>query len=107
MGSEMCIRDRDNTPLPKLSFVNQRQQWVIGDRVITSGDDGFLPRGLEVGFVVQGKNGGMRVRLSSHSSPVDWVWVSPYQRLAAPEDAEISEDAVSADTADVEATSSP
>lgn len=100
----------DNTPLPKLSFVNQRQQWVLGDRVITSGDDGFLPRGLEVGFVVQGENGGMRVRLSSHSSPVDWVWVSPYQRLEAPEDSENPEnpeDAVRADTADMEASNSP
>lgn len=82
----------DNTPFPKLSFVNQRQKWVLGDRVITSGDDGFLPRGLEVGIVVQGKNGGLRVRLSSHSAPVDWVWVSPYKKLIAPEETVSPED---------------
>lgn len=76
----------DNTPLPKLAFVNERNDWLLGHRVITSGDDGFLPRGLEVGTVVRGANGGLRARLSSHSIPVDWVWVSPYAKLAAPED---------------------
>ena len=75
----------DNTDLPKLSFINQRENWGLGDRVFTSGDDGFLPRGLEVGRVVQGKSGGLRVRLSSDSNPVDWVWVSPYKRLADPD----------------------
>ena len=96
----------DNTPFPKLSFVNQRQTWVIGDRVITSGDDGFLPRGLEVGFVVQGENGVLRVRLSTHTSPVDWVWVSPYQRLAAPEKSEDPEDTIDADVVNVGASNS-
>ena len=74
----------DNTPLPKLSFINQPDDWGIGDRVITSGDDGFLPRGLNVGQVVKGKAGDLRVRLSSQTSPVDWVWVSPYKRILAP-----------------------
>ena len=76
----------DNTELPKLSFVNQRENWGLGNRVITSGDDGFLPRGLEVGMVVRGNNGGLRVRLSSQSLPIDWVWVSPYKQFAAPEE---------------------
>ena len=75
----------DNTDLPKLSFINQRENWELGDRVVTSGDDGFLPRGLEVGRVVQGKSGGLRVRLSSDSNPVDWVWVSPYKQLTDPD----------------------
>lgn len=96
----------DNTPFPKLSFVNQRQKWVLGDRVITSGDDGFLPRGLEVGVVVQGKSGGLRVRLSSHSSPVDWVWVSPYKKLIAPKEPVNLEDNSVADN-EVEATNTP
>ena len=76
----------DNTPLPKLSFVNQREGWGLGNRVITSGDDGFLPRGLDVGIVVRGNSGGLRVRLSSQSTPIDWVWVSPYKRFVTPED---------------------
>ena len=76
----------DNTALPKLSFVNQVEDWTIGARVITSGDDGYLPRGLNIGTVVRGKNGEFRVQLSSDSMPVDWVWVSPYRRFVAPED---------------------
>ena len=74
----------DNSPLPKLSFINQRENWSLGDRVITSGDDGSLPRGLQVGEVVRGDAGGLRVRLSSRSAPLDWVWVSPFQKLKPP-----------------------
>jgi len=54
----------DNTSQPKLSFINQRENWAIGDRVISSGDDGALPRGLDIGVVIRGKNGEMRTRLS-------------------------------------------
>lgn len=78
----------DNSPLPKLSFVNQRENWMAGDRVISSGDDGSLPRGLQIGEVVGGKGGGLRVRLSSRSEPLDWVWVSPYQKISAPQETE-------------------
>lgn len=76
----------DNSANPKLSFVNQRENWAVGDRVITSGDDGSLPRGLRVGEVIQGKDGGLRVRLSSQSAPLDWVWVSPFEKLTPPPD---------------------
>jgi len=81
----------DNSPLPKLSFVNQSESWALGDRVISSGDDGALPRGLEVGTIVPGESGGLRVRLSSHSGALDWVWVSPYERLAPPPEKEPDE----------------
>ncbi len=80
----------DNTPLPKLSFMSQRENWIAGDRVISSGDDGFLPRGLQVGHVVNGENGGLRVRLSSGSAQLDWVWVSPYHKIKAPSDGELT-----------------
>jgi len=74
----------DNSPLPKLSFVNQRENWSVGDRVISSGDDGALPRGLQIGVVVRGEAGGFRVQLSSRSEPLDWVWVSPFEKITAP-----------------------
>lgn len=74
----------DNSPLPKLSFINQRENWMVGDRVISSGDDGFLPRGLQIGEVVRGDRGGFRVQLSSLSQPLDWVWVSPFEKLTTP-----------------------
>lgn len=81
----------DNTSEPKLSFVNQRENWAIGDRVISSGDDGALPRGLEIGVVVSGKDGEMRIRLSGYTAQLDWVWVSPFEKIEAP--AEVTEEA--------------
>jgi len=78
----------DNTAQPKLSFINQRENWAFGDRVISSGDDGALPRGLEIGHVVQGENGDVRIRLSSHSARLDWVWVSPFEKIIAPSEEE-------------------
>jgi len=74
----------DNTAQPKLSFINQRENWAVGDRVISSGDDGALPRGLAVGTVVRGESNEMRIDLSSHSAPLDWVWVSPFEKIDAP-----------------------
>jgi rod shape-determining protein MreC len=74
----------DNSDNPKLSFINQPENWSLGDRVITSGDDGFLPRGLDVGKVIQGEAGELRVSLSSQSAPTDWVWVSPFKKLKPP-----------------------
>jgi len=83
-SSATAILAGDNSDTPKLSFINQPENWSLGDRVITSGDDGFLPRGLDVGKVIQGEAGELRVSLSSQSAPLDWVWVSPYQKLKPP-----------------------
>ena len=82
----------DNTPLPKLAFVNQRENWRLGDRVISSGDDGALPRGLQIGEVVRGDAGEFRVQLSSRTDPIDWVWVSPFEKLTAPQETDDDSD---------------
>jgi len=74
----------DNTESPRLSFMSQRLEWKVGDRVISSGDDGSLPRGLAVGTVIQDESGELRVNLASHASPIDWVWVSPFMPIAPP-----------------------
>lgn len=81
----------DNSPLPKLAFINQRDKWVSGDRVITSGDDGSLPRGLNVGEVVRTQSGDLRVKLSSHKAGLDWLWVSPYEKIIAPTESQSKE----------------
>ncbi len=86
----------DNSPLPKLAFINQREKWMAGDRVISSGDDGSLPRGLQVGEVVRAEGRGLRVRLFSRSAPLDWVWVSPFEKIAVPVETEVETDEESA-----------
>ena len=80
----------DNSEQPRLAFISQPENWRAGDRVISSGDDGALPRGLEVGVVVIDKAGGLRVELSSCSDVLDWLWVSPYKRVEAPSENESS-----------------
>jgi rod shape-determining protein MreC len=79
----------DNTDYPRLAFVSQPQNWRAGDRVISSGDDGALPRGLEVGVVVIDEmGGGLRVELSNRAEALDWVWVSPYKPIEVPSNSE-------------------
>jgi len=45
-----AILSGDNTGAPSLEF-RRDGDWQIGDRVVTSGDDGTLPRGLPIGEV--------------------------------------------------------
>lgn len=78
----------DNKDQPRLAFVNQPENWRTGDRVISSGDDGALPRGLDVGVVVLDEAGGLRVQLSRGAEALDWLWVSPYKRVEAPSESE-------------------
>ncbi|GGX60572.1 hypothetical protein GCM10011309_08010 [Litorimonas cladophorae] len=80
----------DNSPRPKLDFINQAENWAEGDRVISSGDDGALPRGLAVGVVMIDETGAMRVDLSSASAATDWVWVSPYKPIEPPAEDEVT-----------------
>jgi len=78
-----------NTMRPKLEYVALSADWQIGDRVITSGDGGVLPRGLQIGTVVQARSGGFAVELFYMQKPIDWVWVYPYEPIPAPESADL------------------
>ena len=97
----------DNSPLPKLAFINQRESWMAGDRVISSGDDGFLPRGLQIGEVVRGDGDSFRVQLSSRSEPLDWVWVSPFEKFTAPQEADEAKDVNIGSEAETETAETP
>ncbi|WP_417495211.1 rod shape-determining protein MreC [Maricaulis sp.] len=76
----------DNTSFPRLDYVGRDADIQPGDRIVSSGDDGILPRGLPVGEAVEARDGSWRVRLYSDQAPVDFVWVWPYQRIEAPVD---------------------
>ncbi len=76
----------DNSPFPRLEYVGRQPDIQNGDRIVSSGDGGVLPRGLPVGEAVATRDGGWRVRLYSAQAPVDFVWVWPYQRAFAPEE---------------------
>jgi len=81
----------DNSTRPRLSFISERLEWKVGDQVITSGDDGSLPRGLRIGDVIRLGDDELRVQLASQENPIDWVWVSPYEPITAPPETESDE----------------
>ena len=43
--------------------------------MLTSGDGGVFPRGLPVGTVVRGLDGGWHVALDSDAAPIDYVQI--------------------------------
>ena len=78
-----AILTGDNTDFPSLSYVSNTDDWKVGDTVVTSGDDGVLPRGLPVGRVRAEKTGNLKVDLNVDGTRVDWVLVIPFERIAA------------------------
>jgi len=56
-----AILSGDNTGAPSLEF-RRDGDWQIGDRVVTSGDDGTLPRGLPIGEVYAAGPAAMRCK---------------------------------------------
>jgi rod shape-determining protein MreC len=68
-----AILTGDGGPNPALSFLRTHDAPQAGDRVLTSGDGGVLPRGLAVGSVVKEADGVWRVALDSDAEPIDFV----------------------------------
>ncbi|HEY1427820.1 MAG TPA: rod shape-determining protein MreC [Caulobacteraceae bacterium] len=70
-----AILSGDGGGSPKLDYVRSALGLKEGDRVLTSGDGGVFPRGLPVGTVVRGFDGGWRVALDSDAAPIDYVQI--------------------------------
>ncbi|HZC15741.1 MAG TPA: rod shape-determining protein MreC, partial [Caulobacteraceae bacterium] len=68
-----AILTGDGSDQPMLDYLRGPDPVKPGDRILTSGDGGLLPRGLPVGGVVQGLDGNWRVRLDSDDGPIDLV----------------------------------
>ncbi|QBX37639.1 rod shape-determining protein MreC [Brevundimonas sp. S30B] len=69
----------DGSGGPRLDYVRGDASMQAGDRVLTSGDGGALPRGLPVGVVASGVDGRWRVKLFSDRGPIDYVRVLLFQ----------------------------
>jgi rod shape-determining protein MreC len=81
-----AILTGDGGANPKLSYMRGADPLKAGDRVLTSGDGGVLPRGLPVGVAVVGLDGEWRVRLDSDDAPIDFVRIlkfTDFSQLAA------------------------
>jgi rod shape-determining protein MreC len=68
-----AILQGDGGPNPKLDYLRGQAPVKEGDRVITSGDGGVIPRGLPVGTAVPGLDGRWRVVLAADKAPIDFV----------------------------------
>ena len=94
---------------PSLAFVARGADWQDGDLVVTSGDEGVLPRGLPVGVVKQRGADTRNVVLATDGEPVDWVWVYPFKPVQSPEDdpADVMPDEGEDKSAPLDAAASP
>jgi rod shape-determining protein MreC len=68
-----AILTGDGGPNPKLEYLRGVDPIQQGDRVVTSGDGGVVPRGLPVGAAVKGLDGRWRVVLFADQSAIDYV----------------------------------
>jgi rod shape-determining protein MreC len=68
-----AILTGDASSTPKLDYLRGADPIKEGDRILTSGDGGMIPRGLPVGTAVKGLDGSWRVRLDADETSIDFV----------------------------------
>ncbi|RAK51245.1 rod shape-determining protein MreC [Phenylobacterium deserti] len=68
-----AILTGDGGPNPRLEYLRGQDPVKEGDRVLTSGDGGVMPRGLPVGVVVKGLDNKWRVVLAADRAAIDFV----------------------------------
>jgi len=79
-----AIMQGNSSGAPTLKFVGDGD-WIAGDEIVTSGDDGILPRGLPIGQVSGAAPDKLRVTLNVKEA-IDWMWVQPFTPIASPEE---------------------
>ena len=77
-----AILTGDGGPNPKLEYLRGVDPIQQGDRVVTSGDGGVVPRGLPVGAAVKGLDGRWRVVLFADQSSIDYVRILLFKDFA-------------------------
>ncbi len=91
-GEARALLIGDNSTAPRLEFVNRGAVLEEGERIVTSGDGGLLPRGLPVGVAAPASGVAWRVRLYSAGQPIDMIWVYPFTPLPQPVSEPITEE---------------
>jgi rod shape-determining protein MreC len=77
-----AILTGDGGPNPKLDYLRGVDPIKEGDRVVTSGDGGVVPRGLPVGAAVKGLDGRWRVVLFADDTAIDYVRILLFKDFA-------------------------
>jgi len=74
-----AILTGDGSGNPRLEYIKGVGALQAGDRVLSSGDGGGLPRGVPVGVAARGIDGTWRVKLFSDRGAIDYVRVMLFQ----------------------------
>lgn len=74
-----AILTGDGGPNPRLEYLRGLAPVKAGDRVVTSGDGGVLPRGLPIGVAAKGFDGRWRVVLATDHAPIDYVRILKFE----------------------------
>ena len=83
-----AIMTGDGSRNPRLEYIRGVGALQVGDRILSSGDGGGLPRGLPIGVAAKGVDGSWRVKLFSDRGAIDYVRVMLFQsfgQLISPE----------------------
>ena len=70
---------------PRMDFIVGAQSLREGERIITSGDGGLYPRGIQVGVANRQGDGSWRVALAASQQPIDFVRIIPFIPVEPPE----------------------
>ncbi|GAB5389334.1 MAG: rod shape-determining protein MreC [Alphaproteobacteria bacterium] len=68
----------DNTSQPVLRYLDEKTMPKLGERLVTSGTGGLMPKGLPVGVVTSVEDGLVRITLSADLEALNMVSVIDY-----------------------------
>ncbi len=74
-----AILKGDGSGNPRLEFMRGVDSVRVGDRILSSGDGGGLPRGVPIGLAARGVDGSWRVKLFSDRGAIDYVRVMLFE----------------------------
>ncbi len=89
MGEETrarAIMIGDKTDAPILEHLSIPAGIKRGERILTSGDDGIIPRGIAIGIADIGPDGKWRVKLNTNAAAIDYVKLISPNFIPAPND---------------------
>ena len=74
----------DKSDAPYLEHLNMPPIIGAGERLVTSGDDGIIPRGIAIGTAGKAPDGKWRVRLNTNGRGIDFVRLLPPNNFPPP-----------------------
>ncbi|MFN7533961.1 MAG: rod shape-determining protein MreC [Brevundimonas sp.] len=77
-----AIMTGDGSGNPRLEYMRGAHAIQSGDRILSSGDGGGVPRGVPIGVAARGIDGSWRVKLFSDRGAIDYVRILLFEDFA-------------------------